>query len=401
MPKTVSVGSFLRMLSPRRLVFFAVLASVCQATPSVAQQTAPATDPQLPTPTSKPIMPPSTATRRPDLFAPEPVYDRRDNFFFAGAADLRYRTRTSNQQERETIGTYIAASRFTADYVRANPKTGDERGGVRLQFLLENDNRGTALNRLRTSELYAYYRFLFPGVSASLRGGQFVLPFGLMAVYDTPLQPIQPLYERSLGLRVDTGVMLEGDYGPFHYAGAITFGAGPYRRDPDSNKVFSFRLERTIITKRLGRFQVGGSLLSGRLPVTEFNTELPASGKTDESNFVDKTRFAGDAQYFYGPFVVRGEIVFGGDGEEPVWGYFGEVNYRIAQSRAVAVVTSRRWNFPDKPQKATTIGLGMNYDMGGGFTLRSLFEFERDVPFPAGTNPEIIRRFSIQTRLNF
>jgi hypothetical protein len=353
-------------------------------------------------------MPPSTATRRPDLFAPIPVYPRKNNYYFAGAADLRYRTRTTNEDNSETIGSYIASTRFTGDYVRANPLTGDERGGARLQLLLESDDRGTRLNKLRISEVYAYYRFLFPGVSASLRGGQFVLPFGLAAVYDTPLQPIQPLYEKSVGLRVDTGVMLEGDYGPYHYAGSITTGAGPNRSDPDSRSVLCFRLERTFETRRLGQFQVAGSMLTGRLPVTDFDTELPASGYSTASSFVDKTRFAADGQYFYGPVVARGEIVFGGDGEEAVWGYFAEGNYHFPRTRATAVAFVRRWNFPMREQNVSTLGAGFNYDLGGGFTIRSLFEFERDVPPPgaagepqSGPNPRIVKRLTIQTRLNF
>src|SRR5262245_16260724 len=65
-----------------------------------------------PTPGVKPEMPPSTATRRPDLFAPLPFYEKKDNFFFALNADLRYRT-LSASGEKETIGTYISAARFT------------------------------------------------------------------------------------------------------------------------------------------------------------------------------------------------------------------------------------------------------------------------------------------------
>lgn len=356
----------------------------------------------------RPPMPPSTATRRPDLFAPIPLYPRRDNYYFAGNADLRYRTRTTNEANSETIGSYVSAMRFTGDYVRANPQTGDERGGARFQVLLENDNQGTALNRLRASEVYAYYRFLFPGVSASLRGGQFVLPFGLMAVYDTPLQPIQPLYEKSIGLRVDTGIMLEGDYGLYHYAASVTTGAGPNRVDPDGNRVICARLERTFVTERLGRFQVGGSLMSGRLPITAFDTELPPSGFNRQGAYIDKSRFAGDGQYFYGRLVARGEIVFGGDGPNPVYGYFAEGNYQLGNTRATAVAFVRRWNFPIRPQSASTLGIGMNYNLGGGFILRGLFEYNRDVPAggtadapQTGPNPLIVRRFTLQTRLNF
>jgi hypothetical protein len=375
---------------------------------------------------NKHTVPPSVASRRPDLSIPPPSYRLRDNFYFLGAADLRYRTLTRNSESVPgTNGSYVAAMRFTGEYIRANPVTGDERGGIRLQLLAEPGRPGgTALNRVRPSEAYAFYRFLFPGVSATLRGGQFVLPFGLIAVYDTPLQPIQPLYEKALGLRVDTGLMLEGDYGPYHYAGSITTGAGPNRSDPDSNKVIAFRLSRQLAT-RIGLFQVGGSLLTGRLPKTGFETELLPSGTVIPQlvavstlanspgieraiEYVNKTRFAGDGEYRRGNLSARGEIIFGGDDDErantqdPVWGYFAEGNYRV-RPRLTLVGVTRRWNFPARPQKATMLGGGANFTLGGGVLLRALYEFERLVP-PPGTerdSPTIIRRLTLQTRLTF
>lgn len=351
-----------------------------------------------PTPGVKPTMPPSTASRRPDLFAPIPYYEKRDNFFFAGAADVRYRNRTISQQN-ETIGSYIAATRFTADYIRGNPFTGDERGGARVQFVLEDDSRGTSLNRLRASELYVFYRFLFPGVSANVRVGQFVLPFGLLAVYDTPLQPIQPLYEKSLGLRVDTGVMLEGDYGLYHYATALTTGAGPNRRDRDNNLVITFRLDRSFTT-RFGKVQIGGSLLTGNGPMTNFDTELSPSGFASASATVKKTRFAADGQYFFRGITARGEVVFGADDQQSVWGYFVEGDVPI-RGRLSAVAFSRLWTFPTKPEKTNTLGAGFNFAIANGIVLRSLFEYERNVPDNAGTSPVVIRRLTLQTRLNF
>ncbi len=340
--------------------------------------------------------PPSTFTRRPDLFAPLLVYPRRDTFLVGGAIDVRYRA-----SQRDSTGSYVASSRLTFDYIRANAKDGDERGGVRLQGLLETpDLTRTRLNRLRLSEAYVFYKFLFPGVSASLRGGQFVLPFGLAAVYDTPLQPIQPLYALSLGLRVDTGVMLEGTYGPYRYAAAVTTGAGPNRPDPDGRRLTTFRLERNFLTQS-GRIQIGGSLLSGRAPVTEANSQLPASGTSSELRFVDKTRFAADASYALEKLIARGEIVFGADDQNSVYGYFGEATYPVA-SRLTAVGAIRRWNFPEKAHTATTLSAGVHYELGLGLTLRTLLEYERDTPGGAAARTAFTdTRIVLQTRFDF
>jgi hypothetical protein len=348
---------------------------------------------QAPRNSSSKVRIPSTATRRADHQSPDLIYRRQNNYFFQGATDLRYRSAFGS----ETNGTYIAATRFTGDYVRANPTTGDEQGGARVQLLYETDNRGTATDRLRASEVYGYYRFRFPGVTANVRVGQFVLPFGLIAVYDTPLQPIQPLYEKSLGLRVDAGTMLEGEYGPYHYAGAITTGSGPNRRDINNGRLYTFRLERTVETK-IGRIQIGGSLLTGKGPVTNFDTELPASGTSGAREFVRMTRFAGDGQYFLGPWTARGEIVFGANDENPVWGYFAEGDYRVLPNVEL-VAYIKRWDFPIKPQQTSSLGFGANFTVARGLIVRALYEFERDVPI--GNDPFATRRFTIQTRLNF
>ncbi len=351
-----------------------------------------------PAPISPALAPPSEELRSDSaLFPTPPRFTRRDNFDFKGAVDLRYRNGNI-----ETRGAYVNAARFTGTYVRANGETGDERGGALLQTLLETDKSGVVIRRLRLSEAFVYYRFRLPGVSARIRAGQFVLPFGLAFVYDTPLQPIQPLYDKSIGLRVDTGVMLEGEYGAYRYAGSITNGNGPNRRDFDNQKVVSFRLSRNVDTL-VGRFTLGGSLLSGRLPVTNFDSELPASGTSGARDFIAKSRFAADAQYTRGPLTLRGEIVAGADESDTVYGYFAEGNYALDQRLSV-VAFRKSWNFPVKPQASTVTGVGANYRIGNGVFLRALYEYERNVPqgLPNGNGtPFIIKRLTLQTRLNF
>ena len=383
-----------------------LLASALLGLPALAQTQPPTERPSFfavypppPRGTFQPTRPPnSTASRDPDLIGPKPFYRTSETWLFGGALDWRYRNGSSN-----TRGGYIASGRYTLDYIKANPKDGDERGGMRLQLVSESEGpRGTALNRLRASEVYAFYRFLLPGVDATVRAGQFVLPFGLAAVYDTPLQPIQTLYEKSLGLRVDTGAMLEGSYGPYRYYIAATTGAGPNRSDFDGNKVIVARLESLFRTQaENGRLQLGGSIMTGRGPVTTFDTQLPASGTSVARDFVDKTRMAADAVYQLDKLLARGEVVFGADDQNPVWGYFGEGN--LAVSRHVTVVgVMRSWKFGDKPQSATALGLGANYKFAKDVMIRALYEYERDVPsLAAGGRPTVEKRFTLQTRVNF
>jgi len=326
--------------------------------------------------------------------AAAPATPPRDTFSTRGATDVRYR-----ETDKAADGSYVAATRLTTDWTRRDTRTGRVQSGARIQFYLENDGpRDTGAGRLRASEAYGFYEVRLPGVAGRLQAGQFALPFGLTALYD-PLQPIQPLYEKSLGLRVDTGVLLAGTYGPYAYTAAVTTGSGPNRSDFDGNKVVSVRLERTVATE-LGIFVLGGSLLTGRGPVTGIDTQLPASGTSTVRRFVDKTRFAGDGQYAFGNVGLRGEVVFGADGDDPVWGYFAEGNYQI-RPRLTLVAVRRLWNFAEKPQSASSTGLGLNFEVGNGLTLRTLYEFERDVPLPAGTASRVAKRLTLQTRLSF
>jgi hypothetical protein len=319
-----------------------------------------------------------------------------DTFSTYGAADLRVR-----ETDKEGDRSYLAATRLTTDWSRRDARSGLFVAGARVQFYVENGGERDLAggSRFRPGELYGQATFRLPALSlpARLTAGQFPLPFGLTSLYD-PLQPIQPLYEKSLGLRLDTGLLLEGEYAPYRYAVALTTGAGPNRLD-DTGTLVSFRLERTVATD-LGRFVIGGSLLSGRAPVTAYDTQLPASGTTRARRFVDRTRFGADGQYLFGSVTLRGELVFGGDGPDAAWGYFVEGNY-AATDRLTLVAMRRLWNFADGVQIASSTGLGANYDVGRGFTVRALYEFQRDVPLPAGTPPRVAKRLTLQTRLNF
>ena len=327
----------------------------------------------------------------------------KDNFGYRFEGDLRYRSVTG---QGERSGTYLAATRITGDWVRANPANRDERGGVRVQAMLETDQRGTVVRRVRLSEAYGYYTFLSGGVSARARVGQFVLPFGLLAVYDTPLQPIQSLYEKSLGLRVDTGALIEGEFNEFRYAGSVTGGAGAnnlHFRDA----IYTFRLARSVTLPKIGPVEIGGSLLSGKLPRTDANTLLLPSGTVGNPPTIKTTRFAADGQLFVYPWTVRGELVFGGDENKPVYGYFAEGNYRLRRDLS-AVVYSRQWNFPDKPSAATAVGIGGEYsppllrkDSRFLLALRLLAEFEQNVPVSGNKDKKVYRRLTLQTFLRY
>jgi hypothetical protein len=76
----------------------------------------------------------------------------------------------------------------------------------------------------------------------TIRVGQAVIPFGLLADYDTHTQIIQTQYARTLGLRLDPGIGFQGDLGKTAYALWVSNGTGPYLMDNNRNKVVTARI---------------------------------------------------------------------------------------------------------------------------------------------------------------
>jgi hypothetical protein len=236
--------------------------------------------------------------------------------------------------------------------------------------------------------------------------GQFQLPFGLLAVYDPHLLILQPLYAQSLGLRTDFGVALSGRaYGTLNYDLAVTTGTGPNHLDVDPNRVVTFRLGRTFTTRN-GVVNVGGSLLQGRLPITDitrddpFAVELPPSGRAraDRGGFVSKSRIGGDGSYGFKRATARGEAVVGADGDKRVLGYYAEANYRFT-GRISAAASRSLFVYPEGNSSASRESLGLTYASGTNLTLRALYQYLRDVPRDAGG--QVRHRFTVQLLLRF
>jgi hypothetical protein len=99
----------------------------------------------------------------------------------------------------------------------------------------------------------------------TVKAGQAVIPFGLLADYDTHAQIIQPPYARTLGIRIDPGVGFQGKAGITDYAFWVSNGNGPYWLDVDRSKVVTARVAPKFL---LGdaELTVGLSALSGYLP---------------------------------------------------------------------------------------------------------------------------------------
>jgi hypothetical protein len=350
---------------------------------------------------------------------PQPPIDLRNlipkalsHLIVDGALDLRYRDSTTGRSDSP----YIQSIELDLQQPIINGQV--QQGSVFLQMIGENPPDVAQQNGVKEfaiGEAYASYRLPImtdTDSTAYVRVGQFVLPVGLMATYDTHQEIIQSLYAEGIGERTDWGAAIDGRfYGVLDYNFAIAAGTGPGHLYAVPDRVVSFRLGRLFLTK-YGTFNLGGSLLGGRLPVTEvdpatgFPPVLPPSGKlTAPYGYVDKTRLIGDGQWTYRAMTARGEVMDGSDGNTSVLGSFVEGEYRFAPGLS-AVLADSYWDYGVGDSTSSDISTGLNISYGRGIVVRTVYEFQRDVPSDlTKTLAEITthnrRVFTVQVLLRF
>jgi len=201
---------------------------------------------------------------------------------------------------------------------------------------------------------------LFPlGLSLpTIKVGQAVIPFGLLADYDIHTQIIQTPFARTLGLRLDPGLGVLGALGQLDYRLWLSNGNGPDMMDNDRGKVVTARVAPRFL---LGDADVtlGLSGLAGSLPYWSLDSLL--SMDEGPRSYRVKYRLGLDNTTDWGPLTVRIEGVAGKDSSpsQPfVFGYYGEARYAV-----------RRWlepmlaydGFHTSEGSDRTISIGLNY----------------------------------------
>ncbi len=186
----------------------------------------------------------------------------------------------------------------------------------------------------------------------------------------------------------------------------MTTGTGPNHIDVNPNRVVTFRLGRTFTTRN-GVVNIGGSLLQGRLPVTDldadnpFAVELPPSGRVRANRgdrFVSKSRIGGDASYGFQRATARGEFVVGADKDQRVLGYYAEGDYRFT-GRLSAAVSRSLFVYPLGNSSASRESLGLTYASSRNLTFRGLYQYLRDVP--RDEEGQVRHRLTFQVLLRF
>ncbi len=342
----------------------------------------------------------------PPVFQPSPIPLGR-GLLIGGALDVRTRTAQTGRRG----GVWVNTAEL--DFQRPITAKGQARGNIVLQLIAEDPPDIAHGQDIQVGEAYLLYKIPLrndTGTTSYIKLGQFQIPFGLLAVYDPHLRIIQPLYSESLGLRTDYGAALSGTfYGYLQYDFSITTGTGPNHAVFDPNRLVTFRLGRSFSTRN-GLLTVGGSLLSGRLPVTDLDTdnpyavELPPSGRSrpnrlgPDGRFTPKTRIAGDFTYTFRSVTARGEAHAGADKNNRILGYYIEGDYGFLPRTSVLLARSL-FVYPTGNSNASREYVGLSYEAGRGLSVSAVYQYLRDVPRSAFG--QVRHRFTVQAVLRF
>ena len=259
--------------------------------------------------------------------------------------------------------------RFMYDQMGSSFELMGAEGNIQAQVTSDTRDIVTALIQVRaggamsgwTSGFHFGQAYaLFPlGLSRpTIKVGQAVIPFGLLADYDIHTQIIQTPFARTLGLRLDPGLGVLGVLGQLDYRLWLSNGNGPDMMDNDRGKVVTARVAPRFL---LGDADVtlGLSGLAGSLPYWSLDS-LPQMDEGPRSYRV-KYRLGLDNTTDWGPLTLRLEGVAGKDStlsQRPVFGYYGEARYAVTRWLEPMLAYD---GFHTGEGSARTLSVGLNY----------------------------------------
>lgn len=206
--------------------------------------------------------------------------------------------------------------------------------------------------RIRPYQVYLQYKG--PLGTWNVRAGHYLLPFGLLATYDTERLLLQGLEKASLGIRRDTGVELFGRFGTWDYAASVTDGLSDLRFiDGDARPTVTGRLAYVR-----GDSQIGVSALLGRVLIN------PEFG--NEGGPVRERRVALDATTSRGPLTLRSEAVAGTSDGRSVAGGLLLADYALTPTMEF----NTRYAYWNQRSESHELGVGLTYQLRSGLFVR-------------------------------
>lgn len=263
-----------------------------------------------------------------------------DSTHISGGSDLRASYSTMDDKDDYTLYALFVNLRHVI-----SDETGDRYIFVG-QIDIEDD-----LQEILPYNTYAQIKG--PLGKINLRAGHYLLPFGLLAYYDTERLLIHGIEEDNLGNRLDWGAQVLGYSGSLDYAVSVSQGSGSEFRDPDSNK---------LVTGRIGLKQdynrYGLSIMSGTVDVSDEEKGVERE---------ERRRIALDAELDFAPWILRGELVAGQNSGRAVNGGVVLADYDFTPE---LMFNSKLgwWHDEDTTKEAA---VGFSYRLPHNFTLRA------------------------------
>lgn len=206
----------------------------------------------------------------------------------------------------------------------------------------------------------AYLQYKGPLGKWNVRAGHFLLPFGLLATYDTERLVLQGLERINLGIRKDTGLEILGHFGPWDYAFSVTDGLGDVHfSDPRASPLLTARLAYVQED-----WQVGLSALVGRLLL---DPELEVG-----RGVVRERRIALDATNTRGPLMLRAEAIGGADNGRAVRGGLLLADYAVTSKLEL----NTRYAYWHREGDRHFADAGLTYQIRPGWYVRLAYDGE-------------------------
>lgn len=214
--------------------------------------------------------------------------------------------------------------------------------------------------RIRPYQTYLQYKG--PLGRWNLRAGHYILPYGLLAYYDTERLLLQTQELTNLGIKLDTGVEALGYWESWDYAVSVSQGVGRRRfSDVDENKLVTARMGWWADEARVGLSGIAGDVLLAE--------------EVSHAQVIRRTkRLALDASLPWERWTGRAELAFGTDDGRDVGGGFLGIDVALRPDLE-ANMTYARW---ERGASTNSGGAGLTYRFRPGLFLRVADEQEFD-----------------------
>jgi len=260
-------------------------------------------------------------------------------------------------------------SRFMFDAMGSSFELMGAEGNIEAQVSGETRDIVTALIQVRAAGAMSgwtrgfhfgqAYALLPLGLSLpTVKVGQAVIPFGLLADYDVHGQIIQTPFARTLGLRLDPGLGVLGVLGRTDYRLWLSNGNGPDMMDNDRGQVVTARVAPRFLWGD-AEVTLGLSGLAGSLPY--WSLDSLSNMAEGPRSYELKYRLGLGNTTDWGPLTIRLEGVVGRDSalsEPSVFGYYGEARYALTRWLEPMLAYD---GFHTTDGSDRTLSVGLNY----------------------------------------